>query len=67
MNLEMGVLLAVLLGMAILFFTEKLPVELTAFIGLVLLTLGGYASSIPFASTGDRGKTTRSDRSKSSG
>ena len=45
MTLEIGVLLAVLAGMAILFFTEKLPIELTAFLGLVFLTLGGYVSS----------------------
>ncbi len=45
MTLEMGILLAVLAGMAVLFFTEKLPVELTAFVGLVILTLGGYVSA----------------------
>jgi di/tricarboxylate transporter len=44
MTLEMGILLGVLAGMAFLFFTEKLPVELTAFVGLVILTLGGYVS-----------------------
>lgn len=44
MNAEMGFLFAVLFGMAVLFFTEKLPVELTAFIGLVILTLGGYVT-----------------------
>ncbi len=44
MTLEMGILLGVLAGMAVLFFTEKLPVELTAFIGLVILTLGGYVT-----------------------
>lgn len=44
MTLEMGLLFLLLAGMAFLFFTEKLPVELTAFIGLVILTLGGYVS-----------------------
>ncbi len=38
----MTLLLVVLLGMAVLFFTEKLPVELTAFLGLVFLVLFGY-------------------------
>ncbi len=42
MTLEMGMLFAVLAGMAVLFFTEKLSVELTAFIGLVFLILFGY-------------------------
>jgi di/tricarboxylate transporter len=42
MTVEIMVLLAVLLVMAVLFFTEKLPIELTAFLGLVFLTLGGY-------------------------
>ena len=44
MTVEIAVLLVVLVGMAILFFTEKLPIELTAFIGLVILTLGGYVT-----------------------
>jgi di/tricarboxylate transporter len=44
MTLEMGLLFGVLAGMAILFFTEKLPVELTAFLGLVFLTLFGYVT-----------------------
>lgn len=42
MTFEMGFLFAILLGMAILFFTEKLSVELTAFVGLVILVLGGF-------------------------
>ena len=44
MTIEMGFLFAVIGGMAVLFFTEKLPVELTAFLGLVILTLLGYVS-----------------------
>ena len=42
MTLEIVVLLVVLTVMAVLFFTEKLPIELTAFLGLVFLVLGGY-------------------------
>jgi di/tricarboxylate transporter len=42
LTFEMILLLVVLLGMATLFFTEKLPVELTAFLGLVFLVLCGY-------------------------
>ncbi len=44
MTVEILVLLVLLLGMAVLFFTEKLPIELTAFLGLVVLTLGGYVT-----------------------
>ena len=44
MTFEMGLLFAALCGMAVLFFTEKLPVELTAFIGLVFLILFGYVT-----------------------
>jgi len=44
MTLEIALLFALILGMATLFFTEKLPVELTAFIGLVVLTLAGYVT-----------------------
>ncbi len=42
MTAEIAILFAVLVAMAYLFFTEKLPVELTAFAGLVTLVLGGY-------------------------
>ncbi len=42
MNVEVGILFALLTGMAFLFFTEKLPVDLTAFLGLVILVLGGF-------------------------
>ncbi len=44
MTLEIAILLVVVFTMAVLFFTEKLPIELTAFMGLVVLTLGGYVT-----------------------
>jgi len=44
MTVEIVLLLGVLFAMAVLFFTEKLPIELTAFLGLVFLTLGGYVT-----------------------
>ncbi len=44
MTVEIGILFAVVFVMAVLFFTEKLPIELTAFLGLVVLTLGGYVT-----------------------
>ncbi len=42
MTVEIGILFAILIGMAYLFFSEKLPVDLTAFAGLVVLILCGY-------------------------
>ena len=42
MTWEIGLLLLVLVAMAYLFLTGKLPVDLTAFLGLVVLILGGY-------------------------
>ncbi len=42
MTLEIGFLFAVLAVMVYLFLTEKLPVDLTAFLGLTLLILTGY-------------------------
>jgi di/tricarboxylate transporter len=42
MTLEILFLFVVLTVMVVLFLTEKLPVELTAFIGLATLTLTGY-------------------------
>ena len=42
MTWQIGVLLLVLVAMAYLFLTAKLPVDLTAFLGLVVLILGGY-------------------------
>ena len=44
MTLEIAILLAVLAGMAYFFFTEKLPIDLTAFLGLVILVLGGFVT-----------------------
>lgn len=45
MTIEIAVLFAILIVMAYLFFTEKLPVELTAFLGLSALLLGGFVSA----------------------
>ena len=42
MTFEIGFLLALLGTMAFLFLTEKLPIEVTAFSGLVILVLTGY-------------------------
>lgn len=42
MTLEIGFLLVVLAGMIVLFLTEKLPIDLTAFSGLVILIFTGY-------------------------
>ncbi|MCP3957397.1 MAG: SLC13 family permease [bacterium] len=42
MTFEIGFLFAVLAAMVYLFLTEKLPVDLTAFLGLVVLIFGGY-------------------------
>ncbi len=44
MTLEIGFLLAVLAGMVWLFLTEKLPIDLTAFLGLILLIFTGYVA-----------------------
>ncbi len=42
MTLEIGFLFALLVAMVYLFLTEKLPVDLTAFLGLIVLIFGGY-------------------------
>ncbi len=42
MSLEIGILFALLAVMVVLFLTEKLPVDLTAFAGLVVLVFAGY-------------------------
>ncbi len=42
MTLEIALLFGLLLAMSYFFFTEKLPIELTAFLGLIALVLGGY-------------------------
>ncbi|MFH1277186.1 MAG: SLC13 family permease [Candidatus Eisenbacteria bacterium] len=44
MTVEIGILFAILLAMAYFFFTEKLPVDLTAFLGLLVFTLGGFVT-----------------------
>ena len=44
MTPEIGFLFLLLAVMAYLFLTEKLPVDLTAFLGLVVLTLAGYVT-----------------------
>ncbi|MGB3563148.1 MAG: SLC13 family permease, partial [Thermoanaerobaculia bacterium] len=51
MTLEIAFLFALLGGMVYLFLTEKLPLDLTAFLGLVILVLGGYLTP-PEAFTG---------------
>ena len=45
MTFEIGFLFAVLIVMVYLFLTEKLPVDLTAFLGLVTLLLTGYLTA----------------------
>lgn len=45
MTLEIAFLLIVLAGMIVLFLTEKLPIDLTAFIGLVILIFTGYVTA----------------------
>jgi len=42
MTLEIAILLGILAVMAFFFFTEKLPVDLTAFLGLIALVFMGY-------------------------
>lgn len=42
MTIEIGILFAILAVMVYLFLTEKLPVDLTAFLGLVTLLMAGY-------------------------
>jgi di/tricarboxylate transporter len=44
MTLEIGFLLLVLAVMVVLFLTEKLPIDLTAFLGLVVLIFTGYVT-----------------------
>ena len=45
MTLEIGFLFLLLAVMVYLFLTEKLPVDLTAFSGLVILIFGGYLTA----------------------
>ncbi len=42
MTIQIAFLFALLGGMVYLFLTEKLPVDLTAFLGLMILVFGGY-------------------------
>ncbi len=42
MTIEIGFLFAILIVMVYFFLTEKLPVELTAFVGLLVLVFTGY-------------------------
>ena len=42
MTLDIGIVFALLATMAYFFFTEKLPIEVTAFSGLVVLVLAGF-------------------------
>ena len=44
MSFEIGLLFGVLAVMVVLFLTEKLPVDLTAFAGLVFLVLAGFVA-----------------------
>jgi len=44
MTLEIGLLIALIVGMIYLFLTEKIPIDLTAFLGLAILILTGYLS-----------------------
>ena len=46
MTLEIAFLFALLAAMVTLFLTEKLPVDLTAFLGLVVLIFGGYLEPV---------------------
>ena len=44
MTFQIGFLFAVLAVMVYLFLTEKLPVDLTAFLGLIVLIFAGYVT-----------------------
>ncbi len=44
MTLEIGILFGILLVMAFFFFTERLPVDLTAFMGLAVMVLAGFVA-----------------------
>ena len=46
MTPEIGFLFVLLAVMAYLFLTERLPIDLTAFLGLVVLTLTGYVTPV---------------------
>ena len=44
MTTSIAFLLIVLVAMIVLFLTEKLPIDLTAFLGLVILVFAGYVA-----------------------
>ncbi len=44
MTLDIAFLLVVLAAMVVLFLTERLPIDLTAFLGLTLLVFSGYVA-----------------------
>lgn len=46
MTIQIAFLFALLGTMVILFLTEKLPVDLTAFLGLIILIFGGYLTPL---------------------
>lgn len=45
MTLPIAFLALLLVVMVVLFLTEKLPVDLTAFLGLIVLVFGGYVTA----------------------
>ncbi len=45
MTLEIAFLLIILAGMIVLFLTEKIPIDLTAFLGLSILVFTGYVTA----------------------
>ena len=62
MTLEIGFLFAVIVAMVYLFLTEKLPIDLTAFLALVILLLTGYLQADEaFAGFASRGTLTDAD------
>jgi len=44
MTIEIGILLAIFAALVYLFLTEKLPIDLTALLGLAALVFGGYVT-----------------------
>ena len=45
MNIEIFTLLTIVSAMVILFLSDKIPIDLTAFIGLIAITLCGYITT----------------------
>ena len=56
MTFEIGFLFALIALMLYLFLTEKLPVDLTAFLGLSILILGNYVTPAEAFSATDSGR-----------